>query len=213
MGQPGEGLPLQNLKKWPLISETAPGQRNVAHPALGDKSTIYLLSLHIKPGLIKIFVKAVDKESEEFVSLRENSPRISGAKKKEGIFVGPQIKQIFEDQTFSTKLNFTERRAWKALENIRRNILGKERPENYSETLQELISSHSAVGCNVPLKLHFLHSLSEFFLKTWKPSPMDMAIGSIRVFPKLKRSRWKMESKYAGSLQLKSYKGDTNLQI
>jgi len=39
---------------------------------------------------------------------------------KEGIIVGPQIKQIFEDQTFSSKLNFTERRAWKAFENIRR---------------------------------------------------------------------------------------------
>jgi hypothetical protein len=82
---------------------------------------------------------------------------------KEGIFVGPQIKQIFEEQTFSTKLNFTERRAWKALENIRRNILGNERPENYSDTVQELISSYSAVGCNVSLKLHFLHSLSHFF--------------------------------------------------
>jgi len=137
--------------------------------------------------LIKIFVKAVDKESEEFVSLRPTFPKISGVKTKEGIFVGPQTKQIFEDQTLSTKLNFTERRAWKAFENFHRHFLGKERTENYSEIAQELISSCSAVGYNVSLKLHFLHSLSDFFLKTWESSPMDIAIGSIRTFPKLKR--------------------------
>jgi hypothetical protein len=79
----------------------------VVHPALGEKQNIYLLPLHVNLGLIKIFVKAVGKGSVKFVSLRENFLKISGAKMKEGIFVGPQIKQIFEDQTFSTKFNFT----------------------------------------------------------------------------------------------------------
>jgi hypothetical protein len=31
---------------------------------------------------------------------------------KEGIFVGPQIKQLIEDEDFSTELSATERRAW-----------------------------------------------------------------------------------------------------
>jgi len=162
-GTAEQGTAITEFKKFPLSSEATPGQRNVIHPALGEKTNFYLLSLHIKLGLIKIFVKALDEGSVKFVSLRENFPKVSGAKMKEGIFVGPQIKQIFEDQTFSTKLNFTERRAWKAFENIRINILGKERPENYSDTVQELISSYSAVGCNMSLKLHFLHSLPDFF--------------------------------------------------
>jgi hypothetical protein len=46
---------------------------------------------------------------------------------KEGIFVGPQITQLFEDQDFSTKLNDTEKRAWKAFKNECRNFLGKEK--------------------------------------------------------------------------------------
>jgi hypothetical protein len=37
---------------------------------------------------------------------------------KEGIFVGPQIKQPFGDHNISTKLNATDRRAWEAFENI-----------------------------------------------------------------------------------------------
>jgi len=34
-----------------------------------------------------------------------------------------QIKQLFEDQDFSTKLNSTERRAWKAFESSYRNFI------------------------------------------------------------------------------------------
>ena len=54
----------------------------------------------------------------------------------------------------------------------------------------ELISSNIAVGCNMSLKLHFLTShLEFFFLKTWEPCPMNMAKGSIKIFPKLTRGR------------------------
>ena len=68
----------------------------------------------------------MDKESEGFAYLRQTFHRISEAKMKEEIFVGPQIKQLLEDQGFSIKLNAAERRAWKAFENICRSFLGNE---------------------------------------------------------------------------------------
>jgi hypothetical protein len=43
---------------------------------------------------------------------------------KEGIFVGPQIKQLFKDDDFSEKLNATERKAWETFQNICRPFLG-----------------------------------------------------------------------------------------
>jgi len=49
-------------------------------------------------GLIKLFVKAMDKKSEGFGYWRQTFPRISEAKMEEGIFVGPQITKLFEDQ-------------------------------------------------------------------------------------------------------------------
>jgi len=52
MGWASKGQPIQN-KKWPLISETTTGQKNVEHYALGDKSKIYLSPLHIMLDLIK----------------------------------------------------------------------------------------------------------------------------------------------------------------
>jgi hypothetical protein len=42
----------------------------VGNPALGDKSKLYLPPLLIMFGLIKIFLKAMDKKSEGFVYLR-----------------------------------------------------------------------------------------------------------------------------------------------
>jgi hypothetical protein len=71
------------MKKWPLHSETTPGQKNVAHPALVDKLKIYLPPLHIKLGLIKIFVKAMDEESKEFAYLRQKFPKINDTKMEE----------------------------------------------------------------------------------------------------------------------------------
>jgi len=59
------------IKKWPLHSQTTPVQKIVAHPASRDMSKIYLPPLHIKLSLIKMSVKAMDKESEGFVYLRQ----------------------------------------------------------------------------------------------------------------------------------------------
>jgi hypothetical protein len=42
----------------------------VVHPALEDKSKIYLPLMHIKLGLIKITVKVMDKESDGFAYIR-----------------------------------------------------------------------------------------------------------------------------------------------
>jgi len=89
----------------------------------------------------------MDKENEGFGYLRQKLPKISAAKIKKRIFVGPQIKQKFEDQDLSTKLNSAERRAWITFENFCRNFIGNEKLEICSEIFQQLISSYNAVGC------------------------------------------------------------------
>jgi hypothetical protein len=73
------------------------GQKNGARLALGDKSTIYWPVLYVKLGLIKMCVKVMGKESEEFDCLRQKFPKLSEAKMKDGIFIGPQVKQLYED--------------------------------------------------------------------------------------------------------------------
>ena len=75
----------------------------MTHPALGEKSKIYLSPLHIKIVLIKISVKVMVKERKGFGYLRQKFPTASEAKMKEGIFVGPRSTQPFEDQDFGTE--------------------------------------------------------------------------------------------------------------
>ena len=48
--------------------------------------------LHIKLGLFKQFVKSLDKNSDAFQYLQNLFPKISEAKIKAGVFIGPQIK-------------------------------------------------------------------------------------------------------------------------
>jgi hypothetical protein len=59
-------------------------------------------------------------------------PNICEAKVKEGIFVDAQIKQIFEEHDYSTKLNATESREWETFGNVCRNFLDNELEENCS---------------------------------------------------------------------------------
>ena len=55
------------------------------HPALPEWHKILLLPLHIKLGLMKNFVKAMDGTGSAFKYLTEKFPRLSEAKIKEGV--------------------------------------------------------------------------------------------------------------------------------
>jgi len=87
------------------------GQKNVAHQPLVEPSKIFLPPLHIKLGLMKNFVKAMNKEGAGFCYLRQMFLRISDANIKEGIFVGPQIRCILNDKHFEAGL-VSSRNAW-----------------------------------------------------------------------------------------------------
>ena len=49
---------------------------------------------------MKNVVKALDKTKASLKYLYEKFPRLSKAKIKEGVFVGPQIRELLRDDTF-----------------------------------------------------------------------------------------------------------------
>ncbi|XP_050322654.1 uncharacterized protein LOC126754589 isoform X2 [Bactrocera neohumeralis] len=103
------------------------------------------------------------KDGDEFLCLKENFPKLSEAKIKEGIFVGPQIRQLMKDKSFEKKLNDQEKLAWKCFVNVVQNILGNHKAENYKDLINELMISFKALGCNMSLKRHMLDSHLDFF--------------------------------------------------
>jgi len=78
-------------KDWPARKSLEPGIMNVENQPLVEPSKILLPPMHLKLGLMKNFVKAMNQEESAFTYLREEFPRLSEAKLKEGIFIGPQI--------------------------------------------------------------------------------------------------------------------------
>ena len=68
--------------------------------------------LHIKLGLIRQFVTALDKDSAAFKYLQVLFPKLSEAKVKAGIFAGPQIKKIIECDEFIKLLSRKQKTAW-----------------------------------------------------------------------------------------------------
>jgi len=80
---------------------------NVENQPLLELSEILLPSTHLKLGLTKNSVKAMNQEEAAFTYLREKFPRLSEAKLKEGIFIGPQISRT---NTSTSSFKVTKRR-------------------------------------------------------------------------------------------------------
>ncbi|PNF40333.1 hypothetical protein B7P43_G04516 [Cryptotermes secundus] len=84
-------------------------------------------------------------------NLRENFPRLSDAKVKEGIFIGSQIRELFRYYQFDEILHGDER------------LRGKNLTTNYKELMGELLSCYEKICCNMSLEIDFLHAHLDFF--------------------------------------------------
>ena len=72
---------------------------NVIKEPLVRRENVLLPQLTIKLGLVKQFVKALIFRGEVFQEIRLMFPRLSEAKIKGGIFVGPQINILLKSKT------------------------------------------------------------------------------------------------------------------
>ncbi|UYV77498.1 hypothetical protein LAZ67_15001294 [Cordylochernes scorpioides] len=77
------------------------------------------------------FVKAMDRNASGFAYLKQKFSSISKAKIKEGIFVGPQIRELQQNGNFQNSLNEVEAAAWNSFRNVCKTFLGSAKVENY----------------------------------------------------------------------------------
>ena len=78
-----------------------------SHPFVEQKK-ILLPPLHINLGVMKNFVKAMDRQGSGFTFLMSKFPRISMEKLKAGIFDSPQIRELMKDPIFDETLREAE---------------------------------------------------------------------------------------------------------
>jgi len=111
---------------------------------------------------MKNFVKIMDKNGRGFEYLRKKFPNVSDTKIKDGIFIGPQIRELMQDKQFDEDLNKNERYEWFSFKRICRDFLGNEKSAKYQDVVQDMLTSYKAMGCNMSLKIHFLESRLNF---------------------------------------------------
>ena len=126
---------------------------------------VYLPPLHIKLGLYKNFVKAMNLHGEGFKYLKELSgAEKSDAKLKAGIFVSPTIRKLMVDDGFQERLNTLELAAWEGFKLVVNNFLGNYRHNEYADMVDNMLKAYENLGSRMSLKMHFLHSHPDFFL-------------------------------------------------
>jgi hypothetical protein len=127
-----------------------------------DREKILLPPLHIKLGMMKQFVKVLDRNSPCFQYLCTKFS-LSHAKIREGIFDGPQIRKLMMDDSFTDTMTEIEEDACNAFKEVVKKFLGNIKDPLYKEIVRNMLDKFKLLGCNISLKLHFLASHLDYF--------------------------------------------------
>ena len=102
---------------------------------------VLLPPLHIKLGLMKNFVKAIDNNGAAYQHLSTVFPGLSADMLKEGIFVGPQIREVLKDTDFEELLTLKKLRAWEAFKSVCSGFLGNTHVPNHQACIEMLLKT------------------------------------------------------------------------
>ena len=95
--------------------------------------------------------------------LKSKFPKLSEAKIKEEVFIGPQIRELMQYLEFDECLSSDGIKAWLSVKNVIRNFLGNQKSNHYKRYVNEMLTQFHGLNVNTSLKLHFLHSHSDLF--------------------------------------------------
>ncbi|CAH1107779.1 unnamed protein product [Psylliodes chrysocephalus] len=126
---------------WPVRNSLIVGKANVIREPLVSKDKIILPPLHIKLGMIKQFVKALDKEGNCFNYICRKFTKLSMEKLEGGIFDGLQIRQFIKDTDFIKVMTVPESKAWKSFMLVVENFLGNHKIPNYEKNIQNMLTN------------------------------------------------------------------------
>ncbi|KAF2352327.1 hypothetical protein FHG87_016916 [Trinorchestia longiramus] len=150
-------------QEWPSRQGLKPESHNVVSHPLVEPSKILLPPLYIKLGLMKNFVKALDREGGGFAFLHQKFQQKNMEKIKAGIFDGPQIRELIKDTSFNDALNPAELSAWLSLKSVIANFLGNHSSVQYQKVIEKLMENFRQLGARMSVKMHFLQSHLDYF--------------------------------------------------
>ena len=112
--------------------------------------------MHIKLGLMKQYVKSLDKSGKCFSYITRKFPALSSEKIKAGIFDGPQIRRLIKDPNFTRSMTRLEAAAWNGFVRVVKGFLGGDRARNYQQLVTTMLTAFKAQGARMSIKVYFL---------------------------------------------------------
>ena len=122
---------------------------------------------------------------------------------KAGIFGGPQIRHLLNDQEFISAMKREKLQAWKAFSDVVKNFLGNMKSQNFSELVEKLLQAFHNLQCNMSVKVRFLLSHLDYFpenLGAFSEEQGERFHQDIKVMEKRYKGRWNI---YGSGLLLK----------
>ena len=114
--------------------------------------------MHLKLGLVKQFIKALDKNSPCFKRITTTLRTVSIAKLESGVLDGPQIRRLMKDTGFVPTMNSVELEAWLSYKGVVENFLGDVKDPNFAQIVGRMLEAYRRLGCNMSVKVHYLHN-------------------------------------------------------
>ena len=145
-------------KDWLVREELVVGENNVINEPLVDRDSILLPPLHIKLGLMKQFVKVLDRNGDCFRYIRSRFPGTSYEKVRAGIFDGPQIRTLIRDPAFVLHVTVVESATWCSYVSVVKESLGKMKADCYQDIVKQMLTNFQAPGARMSIKIHYLFS-------------------------------------------------------
>ena len=146
-----------------MQEDLAVGDKNVINEPLVSQGRIVLPLLHTKLGLMKQFVKALDKHGDCFNYIVKKFPGLSMEKMKAGIFDGPQICKLIQDQAITSNMTAVESAAWCSYVSMVQEFLGNTKASNYRYLVNVMLRNFQALGSRMSIKFHYLFSHLDYF--------------------------------------------------
>lgn len=143
--------------KRPQWSTETAGKYNAVKPPLIPISKILMPPLHIKIGLVtQLFKKLYERNSKIRATLFSIFPSLSEAKIKAGVYDGPQIEELFQDNDLPKILTVEENYAFDSLKSVCKGFLGNKRDINHTDLIRKMMESFEKLGINITIKMHSL---------------------------------------------------------
>ena len=140
---------LSTKQDWPVRGALVRGEKNVQTYPLVERSKIILPLLHVKLGIMKQFVKALNQNGDSFKYIGTKFLGSTIEKLKAGIFDDPQIRKLINDRDFTNSMNEKESCVWSAFVKAVKKFLRNRKEVKYKQIVAKLPSSLQDMDANI----------------------------------------------------------------